>query len=87
MTVKQNAIEIVKTLQEHGYKAFFAGGCVRDMIIGKETADYDIATNALPQDVMKLFEKTIPVGVQFGVVIVVKNSHNFEVATDRKSVV
>ncbi|MEB2308612.1 MAG: CCA tRNA nucleotidyltransferase [Candidatus Brocadiaceae bacterium] len=83
MTAKQNAIEIVKTLQEHGYKAFFAGGCVRDMIMGKESADYDIATNALPQDVTKLFEKTIPVGVQFGVVIVVKNNHNFEVATFR----
>lgn len=83
MTVKQNAIEIVKILQEHGYKAFFAGGCVRDMIMGKESTDYDIATNALPQDVMKLFEKTIPVGVQFGVVIVVKNGHNFEVATFR----
>lgn len=83
MIVKQNAVEIVKILQEHGYKAFFAGGCVRDMIMGKESADYDIATNALPQDVMKLFEKTIPVGVQFGVVIVVKNGHNFEVATFR----
>ncbi len=83
MTVKQNALEIVKTLKDHGYKAFFAGGCVRDMIMGKVSADYDIATNALPQDVIKLFEKTIPVGVQFGVVIVVKNSHNFEVATFR----
>lgn len=83
MTVKQNAIEIVRTLQEYGYQALFAGGCVRDMIMGKESADYDIATNALPQDVMELFEKTIPVGVQFGVVIVVKNSHNFEVATFR----
>jgi poly(A) polymerase len=83
MSVKQNAIEIVKTLQEQGYNAFFAGGCVRDMIMGKESVDYDIATNALPQDVMELFEKTIPVGMQFGVVIVVKNGHNFEVATFR----
>jgi poly(A) polymerase len=83
MTIIQNALKIVKTLQEHGYKAFFAGGCVRDMIMGKESADYDIATNAVPQDVAKLFEKTIPVGVQFGVLIVVKNGHNFEVATFR----
>jgi len=60
MIVKQSAIEVVKTLQERGYKAFFAGGCVRDMIMGKESADYDIATSASPQDVMKLFEKTIP---------------------------
>lgn len=83
MKVKQNALEIVKTLQEHGYKAFLAGGCVRDMIMGKESEDYDIATSALPQDIIKLFERTIPVGVQFGVVIVVKEGHNFEVATFR----
>lgn len=83
MTIKQTAIEIVKTLQKHGYKAFFAGGCVRDMIMGKESEDYDIATSALPQDIINLFEKTIPVGVQFGVVIVVKDGHSFEVATFR----
>jgi len=83
MTVKQTAIEIVKTLQKHGYKAFFAGGCVRDMIMGKVSIDYDIATSALPQDIINLFGKTIPVGVQFGVVIVVKDGHNFEVATFR----
>ena len=56
MKVKQTAIEIVKTLQKHGYKAFFAGGCVRDMIMGKESEDYDIATSALPQDIINLFE-------------------------------
>ena len=83
MTIKQNAIEIVETLKNHGYKAFFAGGCVRDIIMEKESIDYDIATNALPQDIINLFEKTIPVGVQFGVVIVVKDGHNFEVATFR----
>ncbi|MBI2556150.1 MAG: CCA tRNA nucleotidyltransferase, partial [Planctomycetes bacterium] len=58
MTIKQNAIEIVETLQNHGYKAFFAGGCVRDIIMEKESIDYDIATNALPQDIINLFEKT-----------------------------
>ena len=83
MSIKQNAIDIVKTLQGNGYKAYFAGGCVRDMIMGRESADYDIATNALPNDVMHLFDETIPVGVQFGVVIVVKEGHNFEVATFR----
>lgn len=83
MIMKHHAIQIVKTLQGRGYEAYFAGGCVRDMIMGKESADYDIATNALPQDIVKLFEKTIPVGVQFGVVIVVQNNHTFEVATFR----
>ncbi len=83
MSVKQNAIEIVKALQRHGYKAFFAGGCVRDMIMDRESSDYDIATNALPQKVIHLFEKTIPVGVQFGVVIVAMEGRQFEVATFR----
>ncbi|MFO0793532.1 MAG: CCA tRNA nucleotidyltransferase [Candidatus Brocadiaceae bacterium] len=83
MDIKQSALEIVKVLHAHGYKAFFAGGCVRDMIMGHESADYDIATSALPQDIMKLFEHTIPVGIQFGVVIVVKEGYNFEVATFR----
>ena len=84
MSIKLNAIDIVKTLQANGHKAYFAGGCVRDMVMGNESADYDIATSALPQEVLRLFDKTIPVGAQFGVVIVVKNGHNFEVATFRK---
>jgi poly(A) polymerase len=83
MTAKQNAIEIVKTLKKHGYEAYFAGGCVRDMVMNKESSDYDIATSALPQDVIRVFDKTFPVGVQYGVVIVVKEGHNFEVATFR----
>ncbi len=83
MTIKQYAVQIVQTLQEHGYKAFLAGGCVRDMIMGKESFDYDIATDAMPHDVIRIFQKTIPVGIQFGVVIVVKEGHNFEVATFR----
>ena len=53
------------------------------MIMGRESADYDIATNALPEVIMKLFEKTFAVGVQYGVVIVVKEGHSFEVATFR----
>lgn len=83
MTIKQYAVQIVQTLQKHGYKAFLAGGCVRDMIMGKESFDYDIATDAMPHDVIRIFQKTIPVGIQFGVVIVVKEGHNFEVATFR----
>ncbi|MCF6148337.1 MAG: CCA tRNA nucleotidyltransferase [Candidatus Kuenenia sp.] len=83
MSIKQNAIEIVKTLRDKGYKALFAGGCVRDMIMQRESADYDIATSALPRDIMNLFKKTISVGAQYGVVIVVREGHNFEVATFR----
>lgn len=80
---KEIAIGLVKRLQERGYRALFAGGCVRDMLMGIESADYDIATSARPEEVTGLFEKTIPVGKQYGVVIVVAGDHQFEVATFR----
>ena len=80
---KALAVEIVRQLQGKGYTALFAGGCVRDMIMGIPPSDYDIATSTRPEEVMALFEKTVPVGVQFGVVLVLKNGHPFEVATFR----
>lgn len=82
-TKKVLAVEIIRQLQERGYIALLAGGCVRDMVMGLASADYDIATSARPEEVMGLFEKTIPVGAQFGVVIVLKGGHPFEVATFR----
>ncbi len=66
--MKTKAQEMVKILSNAGFKAYWAGGCVRDMIMGIEPLDYDIATNARPEQVMKLFKKTIPVGASFGVV-------------------
>ena len=63
--------------------AYWAGGCVRDMVRGVEPNDYDIATTATPEQVQNLFPKTIPVGVQFGVILVLKSGHQFEVATFR----
>ena len=77
------AISIIKRLRASGHTAFLAGGCVRDMLMGIPSTDYDIATGARPEEVMALFEKTIPVGVQFGVVIVLQNGIQFEVATFR----
>ncbi|MFN3467327.1 MAG: FAD-dependent oxidoreductase, partial [Candidatus Brocadiales bacterium] len=82
-TKKALAVEIVRQLQGKGYTALLAGGCVRDMLMGIASADYDIATSASPKEVMGLFEKTIPVGAQFGVIIVLKEGHPFEVATFR----
>ncbi len=82
-TKKALAVEIVRQLQGKGYTALFAGGCVRDMVMGIPSTDYDIATSARPEEVMGLFEKTIPVGAQFGVVLVLKEGHPFEVATFR----
>ena len=80
----ENAKKIVNTLRKKGYEAYFVGGCVRDRVMKKVPKDYDIATDATARDVMKLFRKTIPVGVQFGVVVVVKGKIQYEVATFRK---
>lgn len=81
--MQKSAIQIIKTLQDAGHKAYFAGGSVRDMIMGVDPKDYDIATSALPDEIEKLFEDTIPVGKSFGVIFTNLNGHNFEIATFR----
>ncbi len=80
----QTALAIVKRLHDKGHTAFFAGGCVRDDLMGKMPEDMDIATTAKPEEVEKIFPKTIPVGKQFGVMLVVEGDLQFEVATFRK---
>lgn len=80
------AIEIVKTLKRHGHIAYFAGGWVRDKIMGKASDDIDIATSASPEEVLDLFPRTLLVGLQFGVVIVLMDGHQFEVSTFRKDI-
>jgi poly(A) polymerase len=77
------ALEIVRRLQTAGFAAFWVGGCVRDFLLGREPQDFDIATDAKPEQVEKLFGKTIPVGKKFGVIIVVEGSRQFQVATFR----
>ena len=79
----RRAARIVRRLHEAGYRALLAGGCVRDMLLGVEPKDYDIATDAGPAEVMALFEKTIPVGEQFGVCRVRRDGTEYEVATFR----
>ena len=76
-------MEIVRRLQSAGFAAFWVGGCVRDFLLGREPQDFDIATDAKPEQVEKLFRKTIPVGKKFGVVIVVEGGQQFQVATFR----
>lgn len=79
------ALKIVKVLHDAGFVAYFAGGCVRDYLMKvPEPKDIDIATNAKPEEVEELFEKTIPVGKQFGVILVLVGEYQFEVATFRK---
>ena len=77
------AFEIVARLQAAGFAAFWVGGCVRDFLLGREPLDFDIATDARPEQVEKLFRKTIPVGRKFGVMIVVEGGQQFQVATFR----
>jgi poly(A) polymerase len=67
---KQHAAEIVRVLRQRGHQAYFAGGCVRDLLLSREPADFDVATDATPQQVMQIFPQTYAVGEQFGVVLV-----------------
>lgn len=78
------AITIVQKLQKAGYETYFAGGCVRDILLKREPKDYDIVTAAKPDTVEDLLEKTIPVGKQFGVIQAIENGHHFEIATFRE---
>lgn len=80
----QGALQIVKRLREHGHCAYFAGGAVRDLLLGREISDIDIATSAAPEDVEGLFSRTLLVGKQFGVVVVVQGEVRYEVTTFRQ---
>jgi poly(A) polymerase len=73
---KQHATEIVRTLREGGHQAYFAGGCVRDLLLGREPADYDVATDATPRQVIGIFPQTFAVGEQFGVVLIPEPESN-----------
>jgi len=83
MTNKQVAIKIVRQLRRNGFQALLAGGCVRDMLLGRRAKDYDVATDARPKDVIRLFKRTLKVGAKFGVVIVLIEGRQVEVATFR----
>src|SRR3954470_1569062 len=70
MTPRAAATEVVKTLRERGHEAWLVGGCVSDIVLGREPEDYDVTTSATPEQVMAIFPKTFAVGVQFGGVLV-----------------
>lgn len=80
----KSAVEVIKQLQDFGYEALLAGGCVRDWFMDRTPSDYDIATNATPDEVEAIFKDTVPLGKAFGVIQVKQNEHVFEVATFRK---
>lgn len=83
---KIHATQIVKKLTDAGYIAYFAGGWVRDYLMGHPSEDVDIATDAPPEKILDLFPHTILVGLAFGVVVVVIDGHQYEVATFRRDI-
>ena len=81
--MEATATRLVERLRAAGHEAFFAGGCVRDMLLGKEAHDIDIATSAKPDEVQRLFHRTVAVGAAFGVIVVLEDDFEFQVATFR----
>src|SRR5271170_6552329 len=91
MTEREFAIDVVRRLQDAGHEALWAGGCVRDELLGQVPKDYDVATDARPEQVRRLFRHNVPVGAQFGVIRVLgpRTDDGFwevEVATFRADV-
>jgi tRNA nucleotidyltransferase/poly(A) polymerase len=86
MVRRELANSICDTLQNQGHQAFLVGGCVRDLLLGREPADYDVSTDASPDQVMQLFPGSLAVGAQFGVILINRSSDKVEVATFRRDV-
>ncbi|MBK1833878.1 CCA tRNA nucleotidyltransferase [Roseibacillus ishigakijimensis] len=81
--LKQTARRVAHRLLEAGHETYFAGGCVRDQLLGQEPKDYDLATSATPDEVQALFKNTNAIGAHFGVILVKEKGHHLEVATFR----
>src|SRR5579862_283129 len=86
MTPRTLAEQICATLRAQGHQAYLVGGCVRDLELGREPADYDVCTNARPERVQELFPQSLAVGARFGVILVVEDGSQVEVATFRSDV-
>src|SRR5207237_7713939 len=86
MKARELANSICEMLQRNRYQALLVGGCVRDLLLGREPADYDVATDATPVEVAGLFPESVAVGAQFGVILIPKNGLKVEVATFRSDV-
>ncbi len=82
-SARDDALDIARRLQQAGFAAFWVGGCVRDVLLGREPGDYDIVTSALPAQIEHLFKHTVPVGRKFGVIVVIEGDRQFQVATFR----
>ena len=82
--IPNKCLEIIKVLNEAGHKAYLVGGSVRDMIMGNIPHDFDITTSATPSEVIQLFDKTIPTGIDYGTITVMFDDVGYEVTTFRK---
>src|SRR3989442_14360052 len=83
MTLREGAVVVVRRLREHGCTAYWVGGCVRDLEMGREPHDYDVATGARPSEGAALFPNAVLVGGKVGVVVGPLDGHHFEVSTFR----
>src|SRR5688500_15243016 len=83
MSLRGTSMESVSRLQPAGFKACWVGRCVRDVLRGRYPADYAGATAAQPEQIEALFSRTIAIGKQFGVMLVIEGGHQFEVAAFR----
>ena len=86
MTPRELSEQICATLRHHGHHAYLVGGCVRDLELGREPADYDVCTDARPDRVQGLFPRSLSVGAKFGVILVVEDGTQVEVATFRSDI-
>jgi len=86
LTPRELANSVCETLQRHGHQALLVGGCVRDTLLRREPADYDVTTDATPDQVMRIFPESLGVGAKFGVVLIPCDGHKVEVATFRSDI-
>lgn len=86
MKPRELADQICATLRSSGHQAFLVGGCVRDLVLGREPSDYDISTDARPERVREIFPHSLAVGAKFGVILVVEEGAEVEVATFRSDI-
>lgn len=84
LKISDGVKRIMKKIHDSGFEAYIAGGAVRDLIMNKPPHDYDIATNALPEDIKNIFEKTIDTGIKHGTVTVIENKTGYEITTFRR---
>ncbi len=86
MNARELADKIARTLRDAGHQAYLVGGCVRDLELGREPADYDVSTDAHPERVQELFPDSLAIGAQFGVILVTEGGAEVEVATFRSDI-